>query len=543
MRLGRRTLLGLAATLAIASLAGCTATPPPLAAKITPVRGGSVTEAIVGAPGTLNPLMAQDASARDVDSLIYQGLTAVDAHQRAVPLLASGWTVSGDRLTYTFTLRKGVRWADGRPLTVDDVLFTFEVLQDPTYTQGANAWQSIKVQRAGPSQVEFTLKAPSNSFPFLLTIGILPAHVFRSGLPSAVLADPHSGPEAFGTGPFMVQSISEDHTAIRLKRNPYAVPAPYLDHFVFRAYPTLSGAVNAVVDGAADAVGGVQPPQVGSLGGRSDLTVHSAGTFQQMAMVLDLSPRGLKLFDPPPVRQALNQAIDRAAIIRDVLGGQAEPAMGPIPPSNWAYSAAADRQLRYDPNAARAELDAAGWTLPAGGRVRQRGGISFTAALVTPDAYPYLQVATEVRRQLAAVGMSVVLDEVPSSILVGRYLIPRQYQMALAQLDSGPDADQSAFWHSGQPDGSLNFAPLPHQALIDKDLDDAEAAAGQAAQRGLYDDFQSLVAQAAPAVFIYEPRYLYLVSTRVRGVSLKPVIEPSDRFQDVAGWYVMSTGG
>ncbi|MGH7777140.1 MAG: ABC transporter substrate-binding protein, partial [Candidatus Dormibacterales bacterium] len=335
----------------------------------------------------------------------------------------------------------------------------------------------------------------------------------------------------------------EDHTRVVLRRNPSARPAPDLDRFVFQAFPTLSGAVNAVLDGTADTVGGVLPPQLAGAGSRSDLTVYRARTFQQMAVFLDLSPQGLKLFDPPQVRQALNQAVDRKAIIREVLGGQADPAFGPIPPSNWAYSPVAARSLRYDPAAARSALTAAGWSLPPGGRVRVRGGTQFTVTLVTPDVYPYVQVATALRRYLGAVGVSIALDQVPSSILVGHYLIPREYQMVLAQLDSGPDADQSAFWHSGQPGDSLNFTPLPHQALVDKDLDDAEAAAGQAARRALYDDFQALVAQAAPALFIYEPRYLYLVNARVRGVSLKPVVEPSDRFQGVAGWYVVSTGG
>ncbi|MGH7903693.1 MAG: ABC transporter substrate-binding protein [Candidatus Dormibacteraceae bacterium] len=524
-------------------LAGCRISPSSLAARISPARGGSVTEAIVGVPGMLNPLLAQDASAHDIDRLIYQGLTSVDGQQRPRPLLASGWTLSPDRLTYTFTLRPGVRWADGRPLLVEDVLFTFEVLQDPTYAQGADPWQSIKVARAGRDRVSFTLKAPSVSFPFLLTIGIIPAHAFRSGRPADVARDPHSGAQAFGTGPFMVQSISADHRTVTLRRNPYGSPAPYLDHFVFHAYPTLSGALNAVIDGEADAVGGVQPPQLPAVANRGDLAVHEQRTFAQMAVFLDLSPLSSGYFGVPQVRQALNRAIDRRAIIGAVLDGHADVATGPIPPTNWAYSPRAAAALSHDRAAAARGLDAEGWRLPVRGSVRERAGKSFEVTLVTPDAYPYREVAEQVHRQLAAIGVRVVLDKVPSSILVGRYLIPREYQMALTQLDSGPDADQSAFWHSGASGGGLNFTPVPRQALIDKDLEDAEAATTRAARMPIYDDFQRLLAQAAPAIYIYEPHYLYVVNTRVHGVRMNRVVEPVDRFRDVARWYVVSTGG
>ncbi|TMB85910.1 MAG: hypothetical protein E6J37_13975, partial [Chloroflexi bacterium] len=141
----------------------------PVATAPKPARGGTAVEALVGAPGVLNPLFEVDATTRDIDSVIYQGLTTIDAQQNVIGLLASTWTISPNHLSYTFEIRKGIKWADGQPFTADDVLFTFHVLQDLEYQQpGAESWRQVGIAAAGPNNVIFTLRAPSASFPLAL---------------------------------------------------------------------------------------------------------------------------------------------------------------------------------------------------------------------------------------------------------------------------------------------------------------------------------------------------------------------------------------
>src|ERR1700716_2380977 len=91
----------------------------PVATVPKPARGGTAVEALVGQAGVLNPLFQTDDSARDVDSVIYQGLTTVNAEQNVVGLLAAGWAISNDHLAYTFNVRTGIKWADGQPFTAD----------------------------------------------------------------------------------------------------------------------------------------------------------------------------------------------------------------------------------------------------------------------------------------------------------------------------------------------------------------------------------------------------------------------------------------
>jgi peptide/nickel transport system substrate-binding protein len=153
-------------------------------------------------------------------------------------------------------------------------------------------------------------------------------------------------------------------------------------------------------------------------------------------------------------------------------------------------------------------------------------------------------VAQSISAQLKQVGVEVRVDPVPASVLVGRYVVGRTYQMALVAFDNGPDPDQYSLWHSGAPKDSLNFAsPLvPRQALIDKDLEDGRAAGDRRSRIAAYADFQDLMQDAAPAVFLFEPHYAYVVSNRVRGLRTSAVVEPVDRFQHVAEWYVATKG-
>jgi peptide/nickel transport system substrate-binding protein len=533
---------------ALLLLEACQASMPALpTAKVVPAPGGAVVEALYGGfPGPLNPLFEAEDNARDIDSLIYEGLTTVQGDQSVVPLLARGWTVSEDRLSYAFTLREDVRWADGQRFSADDVMFTYQVLGSPDYDPATmQFWKDIRVERLGDYQVRFTLKAPSASFPLALRQGIVARHLFAGVPVKGISAEVHSGARALGTGPFKVGSISRDRRTVTLDRNPlFSRPRPFLDHVSFRTYPTLGDAVDAVSRGEADTVGALQPPQMGSLARRQDLSVRQLKTFSFSAMLFNLTPELSVYFNPPAVRQALAQAIDRRKIVSTVLEGGADAAPGPIPPTDWAYSSEAGNKYPYDRDAAARALEQAGWKLNPRTGLRNRDGRDFSVSLVTADAYPYRQVAQSISAQLKQVGVEVRVDPVPASVLVGRYVVGRTYQMALVAFDNGPDPDQYSLWHSGAPKDSLNFAsPLvPRQALIDKDLEDGRAASDRRSRIAAYADFQDLMQDAAPAVFLFEPHYAYVVSNRVRGLRTSAVVEPVDRFQHVAEWYVATKG-
>jgi len=482
----------------------------------------------VGQPTVLNPLFEANDSARDVDSVIYQGLTTVDAQQNVIGLLAKDWTISPDHLSFTFNIRDDVKWADGQPFGVDDVLLTFHVLQDLEYTQpGAEFWRHVGVAQGGPNQVVFTVKAPSASLPLALRVGIIPKHVFAGMAPAQIAASPNSGVRAFGTGPFKVAAINQ--LAITLDRNPNANPQPYLDHLVLRTYsasdPQL--AIRAVLSGAADLVGGLEPQEVDLLQGRTDLVVRETRMFTNSFVAFNPEGDGKQFFGDVNVRLALVQAVDRTRLVNEVLAGRADPDATPIPAANWAYSQAAANQHPFDPVAAAKALETAGWVAPAGEKVRAKNGVPFKLDLVVADSYPNRPIADALARQLLDVGVQVNVKPLPASQLVQNHLLTHKYQMALVPVDVGPDPDQYSLWHSGADAGSLNFAYARGWGLIDKDLEDGRAAIDPPARLAAYIDFQMLMSDTAPAIFLYSGRYEYAVSQRVHGVHINKVLQPS----------------
>lgn len=515
----------------------------PVATVPKPAKGGTAVEALLGQASVLNPLFEANDTARDVDSLIYQGLTTVDSRQDTVGLLASDWAVSPDHMTYTFDIRGGVKWGDGEPFTRDDVLFTFHVLQDLEYQEPSGAfWRDVGVAPGGPGQVVFSLKAPSASFPLALRIGIIPKHVYAGMAPAQIAASPYSGVRAFGTGPFKVAAITP--LAITLDRNPYANPQPYLDHLVLRTYPAADPqmAIQAVLSGAADLVGGLEPQEVDALQGHADVEIVESRLFTNSFASFNPEGDGKLFFGDATVRQALSEAIDRQRLINDVLAGKGDPDPTPIPTADWAYSAAAGSVHPYDPVAAAKALDAAGWVIDPASKLRVKNGNQFKVTMVAADSYPNLQIAQGVSQQLSDIGVEVDVKALPASQLVNDYLIGRNYEMALVTFDVGSDPDQYTLWHSGLDTGTLNFAYSRGWGLIDKDLEDGRAAVDPPSRLAAYIDFQMLMVDAAPAIFLYAGRYDYAVSRRVHGVHMNKAIEPADRFQYVTDWYVNTTG-
>ncbi len=532
---------GLTAGISVAALAAlflCACQPIATAPK--PAKGGTAVEALVGTPGALNPLFEQDDTTRDVDSVIYQGLTTVDANQQVVGLLARDWTVSPDHMSYTFDIRTDVKWADGQPFTVDDVLFTFHVLQDLEYDQpDAEFWRQLGVKAGGANQVVFTLRSPSAAFPLALRIGIIAKHLFDGLAPQQIHDSPYSGIRAIGTGPFKVASI--DARAITLDRNPFATPQPYLDHLIMRTYSpdNAQAAILAVRSGVADLVGGLEPAELNALQGLTNTTVIDSTTFTNAFVTMNADKDGKPYFSDVKVRQALVQAIDRTALINEVLNGRAEVDPTPIPSGNWAFTPSVANKYPYDQLSAARALDAAGWTLQAGSQVRtNKSHVPFKVDLVVTNSYPNLQIANAIANQLMKVGVQINVRAVSPMDLVSNYLLTRQYEMALVVFDVGPDPDVYSLWHSGGVPGTLNFSYAKGWGLIDKDLEDGRAQVDQTARLAAYADFQSLIADQAPAIFLYSANYDYAVSQRVRGVHMNRVIEPEDRFQYVTDWYV-----
>jgi peptide/nickel transport system substrate-binding protein len=503
-----------------------------------PRPGGTYTEGVVGQLGSLNPLFGEaSAGTNDLRALIYEPLVRVLPSGAIQGRLASHWDVSPDGRTYSFNLRPNARWSDGSPLTADDVVFTVRTVQDPQFPGALlnQSWKDIIATAVDRHHVRFALPGHNAGFfANLEMLDIVPSHLL-AGKSMAELASAAPNLNPVGTGPFRMVAHLEDR--LHLDRNPFAWRRPWLETMTIRSFPSQAAALDALDRQQIDGIANLTPSGAEQARARRTLTVLAASTYQYAELLFNLKADE-PYFQDVRVRQAIAKAIDRPEIIRDVLGGQALPADGPIPRAiTWAYRSTW-QQPAHDAKAAAALLDQAGWSITNG--TRSKGGVSLSFGLmVSSDAPPYARVAEKVAEQLARVGIMAEVRPVTTASLIHDYLNPRTFDMALTAFDNGPDPDVYTFWHSSQAHpGGFNFAGMKKNVFMDRDLEDGRNTLDLGARAKAYAAFQEDFAKEIPAVFLYSPRYVLAANKRVHGVRIDASMAPEGRFAYVDDWYV-----
>jgi peptide/nickel transport system substrate-binding protein len=502
-----------------------------------PRPGGTYVEGVVGQLGSLNPLYgAATAGPNDLEALLFEPLVRVLPTGTVQGRLASRWDVSPDGRSYTFAVRPTARWSDGTPVTADDVVFTVRTVQDPQFPGAllSQSWKDIIATAVDASHVRFAL--PGHNAGFLANLELLdvvPSHLL-AGKSMAELASASPNLNPVGTGPFRMLANLGDR--IQLERNPFAWRRPWLESMTIRSFPSQAAALDALDRGQIDGLANLTPSGAAQERANRQVSVLGTSTYQYAELLFNLKADE-PYFQDVRVRQAIAMAIDRTAIIRDVLGGQAVPADSPIPRSiTWAYDSAA-QQPAHDATAAAKLLDDAGWTMLNGIRVKGVTSLSF-GLTVSSDVPPYERVAEKVAAQLAQVGIVAEVRPVTTASLIHDYLNPRTFDMTLTAFDNGPDPDVYSFWHSSQSHpGGFNFAGMKKNVFIDGDLEDGRNTLDLTARAKAYVTFQEDFAKEIPAVFLYSPRYVIAVNRRIHGFRLDPAIEPEERFAYVSEWY------
>lgn len=505
-----------------------------------PDYGGTFLEGIAGQPNIVNPLFDQYNSAdRDLAALIFNGLSRVDETGAIRPDLARKWETSADGLIYTFTLRSDVQWSDGAPLSADDVLYTIQTIQASDYpglSYISDLWRTVAITEITPSAVRFQLSEPFAPFLDYTTIGLLPSHILKqvgaSDLPQAPF-----NRHPIGTGPFVLDELLVDHAT--LSPNPrYTGQRPYLGNLEFKFYPDTESLFAAYGRGEIEGISQISPESIVQARSTKSLTLYSARLSGYTLVFFNLDK---PQFQQKEVRQALSYATNRQVIIDDVLHGQGLPGAGPIVSNSWAFDPAI-KQYRYDPAKAKALLDAAGWAASNGDGVRQKGNDTLSFTLLTNDDDPSrAQIAKQLAKDWNAIGADVQVKLVSSASLVQDSLRPRDFDAVLFGFQLQADPDPYPLWNSTQmpseSDSGQNYSGWQNRDA-DELLESARRIDDQAQRTLLYRQFQTMFMNDVPALILYYPVYTYAVDSRVHGIQLGPVIDPSERFNNISQWYL-----
>lgn len=547
--LERLTLYGLTIALGLSTLVLLAALNAAISTSI-PASGGTITEGETVPARFVNPVIAVSQSDQDIAALVYSGLMRARSDGTFIPDLAGRYSISDDGTTYTFVIRDDAVFHDGTPVTSADVLYTVSLAQNPDIKSPRRAdWEGVSVSAPDERTVVFTL--PHAYAPFIenATLGVLPKHLWSSVEP-AQFAYSALNTHPIGSGPFKVASTKTDSTgaATRFDLEPFArftLGRPHLSRISFVFFPNDEALMKAYAGHQIDAIAGISP---------SDLTSLS----RSVSLVEAPLPRVFGVFfnenknpvlTDKAVRAALSEAIDRTAIVKNVLGGFGVPIDGPIPPGVVGVAEPAVPAL-YRPSgtstavadpllvgAARKTLEKGGWEFDETAGTWSKKKQVLSLKIATADSPELVSTAQAIANAWKAVGVSVSVQVYALSEFNNTVLRPREYDAIIFGEVVGRDADLFAFWHSSQRnDPGLNLA-LYVNGKADALLSEARATTARKERDELYVKFAALVKEDVPAAFLYSPEFLYILPGELQGVRIGALTTPSERFLEAYEWY------
>ena len=336
----------------------------------------------VGTPqdiDSLNPLVGALVIDYEVWNLEYATLTDKAADDFAViPGLAESWKASDDGLTYTYTLRDGLKWSDGQPITADDVAYTINRSRDEEWVNHVSTTANLDAKALDDKTVEITSSVPDPKLP-VMDVYIVPKHIWEKL--DATQASEYEALDGVASGPFKVAEVKKGEF-VRMERNPnWHGKKPAMDEVIFRIFSNAEAQYQALKTGEIDAVDEIPAEIFTTLDPKGKVAPiqGNQGDFAELAMNSGCGTLGdgHPALKDPKVRQAINHAIDRDLLVEKVLNGLGTPG-GALPvsaePSWYDLQLADDEKLGFDPEKAKALLDEAGWKDTNGDGVRDKDG-------------------------------------------------------------------------------------------------------------------------------------------------------------------------
>ncbi len=516
-------------------------------AALAPASGGEYREGIVGSVRAVNPILAGGNDVdQDIAHLVYSGLYRRDADAQLALDLAQSVDISSDGKTYTFILKPGVKFHDGQAVTANDVVFTVNTIMDPAWKSPlAKGLQGVTALARDPQTVVISSSVPNAYLPSLLTFGILPEHIWKNVDPKTASSGSFNL-KPVGSGPFEFEKFSRDGSGNITSYTLHSAPGSgaMLDRITFKFYGDYGSAADALSGNIVDGLNFVPPTERDSIGSVPNMVMHASALSQYTALFLN--QKNDPALADVSVRQALAFGIDRDRIIKNALNG-----LGALRDAPIADDAPGVVHYPYDPKAAAALLDKAGYVIDPETKIRTKTETQkpasknqqpttktseLTVTITTVDTDENKRAAAIIKDSWTALGIKTDIITAPAASINTSVIRPREYDALLMGEVLALDADPYPFWHSSQTVSGQNLAMYSNR-LVDELLEKARIAATKADRDALLDQFQQIITTDEPAIFLYQPDYLYPQSSKISGYDVRSVTAPADRFANVTMWY------
>ncbi len=488
---------------------------------------------IIGIPkdvDTFNPLYTETAFAHEINHLMLLGLADLDDKSDFQPELSQSWEFAEDNLSLTYHLRPDMRWADGHPISAEDVEFTYELIADPVVASPQKVAAELikKVEIVDSLTVRFHFKEPYPYQVFDTAEEILPKHVLE-GVARDQLRGHAFGRNPLASGPYKLKQHKKQQY-IELERNEnYFGPKPHLEKIVFKIVPDETNLLTQLRSGEIDMMIGVPPAEVDQLKkANSNINIYPvSGRLYYYVGYNESLPK----FQDPRVRQALTMAMNRQEMIDALLYGFGKPCVGHIPPMiDWAYNDNI-KPLPYDIEAAKDLMARAGWKDSDGDGWLDKNGKIFEFSLKTDGANTIKSdIVVVIQQQLKAIGIKVALQPQEWTALMGQ-LKAKDFEAHLSGWSTSLFIDPTPVFHSSATD-LFNYGSYANPQ-VDQLIEKGRAEMDRDKAAATWKTLQEIVYQDQHYSFLFWVDRVVAVNSRYANVN--PV--PLSSLYELEKWY------
>jgi peptide/nickel transport system substrate-binding protein len=499
--------------------------------------GGTMIDAMIGEPSGLIAMIAGEASAAQISAQIFNTLLTYNKDLDIKGELAESWTVSDDQKTITFTLKPNLTWSDGKPLTSEDVLFTWQLVTDENTRSPYGADFQLVKQATAPTPLTFQVTYEQAYAPALDSwsgLQILPKHLLKG-------KDIHTtafAQKPVGSNYYKLDAWQHGEN-IKLSRNQNAVLGQAnIEKLITRIIPDKSAQFLELMAGNIDRMG-LDPikysriiPARPALQEKLNLYKELGNSYTYMGFNLKHKP-----FDDIRVRHAINYAIDKQEIIDGVYLGLGINIASPYKPgTRWSNPDL--NPYPYNPSKAKALLKAAGFTDTDGDGILERDGKPFAFEIITNQNKEREKTAVLIQRRLKSIGIAVKIRAIEWASFISRFIKTGDFDVVVLGWGLGLDPDQYSIWHSSQQEpGQFNFVGY-NNPEVDRLLEAGRTELDPDKRQKIYHAFAKVLLADSPIVYLSAGYGLSAMHKRIQG-TIDP-IPPAGSAYDAQKWYIPS---
>jgi peptide/nickel transport system substrate-binding protein len=498
-------------------------------------------ESAVGKVEILNPLfVTHNQLERDLREIIFNSLIEIGPDGIPQKELAKNWAISSNGKQYTFFLREDVYWHDGELLTADDIIYTFETIQELKDEDSfSKAFEDVEFGKIDDFTVTFNLPQKNSTFMENLCIGIVPQHLLQD-IRNVDLRSSVYNQYPIGTGPFQISLNTQEQVVLNRNVN-YFKGSPKLEKIKYTLYQDEDTLINDLKQFKYHTF---TNPSPNGLEKMSDYQVYTTKSFTihlRDKLIFFNLRKEESVLAKEKVRQAVSMATDRNSLI-ETLGTGGEVAFGPISKYSWAFNDSIER-YNFDLNQANQTLNDAGWKFSGEAEnrstYRKKNGNDLSIKLTLLDTPINNLIAQELKQQWQLAGINVIIDTQDYEKIASETISRRDFEALLFQVENTPDPDKYNFWHSLNSEyPGLNLSGYSYNR-VDILLERARRETDRDKRKQDYDLMQKYVMQDMPAIYLYHPTYEFIAHKTIKGiVDFENVSLPHQRYNNVHKWYI-----